>query len=75
MADALSLLFVSVMGDRALHTKQKQGRRPSSFDERHLQPLSTFGIVFDRLVAIGKVPRVRLRFCVPPRTGSRLCSV
>ena len=75
MADALSFLFVSVMVDRALQTKQKQGRRPSSFDERHLQPLPTFGIVFDRLVAIEKVPRVRLRFCVPPRTGSRLCSV
>ena len=47
-SDASLFLFVSVMADRVLQTKQKRGRRPASFDGRYLRPLPTYGIVFDR---------------------------
>ena len=55
-SDASLFLFVSVMADRVLQTKQKRGHRPASFDGRYLRPLPTYGIVFDRLVAIETSP-------------------
>jgi hypothetical protein len=72
---ASSVLFVSVASNRVLQTKQKRGRRTSNFDGRYLRPLTTYGVVIDRGLRSKIVPRVRLRFCVPPCAGSRLCSV